>query len=227
MCEDVPIANPIIGIGTKRCSKCGETKSLDDFYADERHCDGKMYSCKRCFCQVTGNYQRRKRKESPEVFLGWHRKNTELHRDKINDRHRRVYHKNIEQSRAKVREKNNKVRSTPTGRLNCNISNLMRASLKSGKGGKTWSGVVGYNITKLRVHLEKHFLPGMTWENYGDWHIDHKIPIAAFNFETPTDLDFKRCWTLKNLQPLWAAKNASKSDKVDLPFQPTLLLKEK
>jgi hypothetical protein len=73
-------------------------------------------------------------------------------------------------------------------------------------------------------HLEKQFLPGMSWENMGEWHIDHKIPIAAFNFEKPEDIDFKRCWALKNLQPLWKSENCIKGAKIDKPFQPSLNL---
>lgn len=59
---------------------------------------------------------------------------------------------------------------------------------------------------------------------YRGWHIDHKIPKSAFNFETPEDIDFKRCWALKNLQPLWAAENIKKHDRVDKPFQPSLAI---
>jgi hypothetical protein len=62
----------------------------------------------------------------------------------------------------------------------------------------------------------------MTWENYGDWHIDHKIPVSAFNFSKASDIDFKRCWKLSNLQPLWAAQNVSKGNKLERPFQPSL-----
>jgi hypothetical protein len=62
----------------------------------------------------------------------------------------------------------------------------------------------------------------MSWDNYGKWHIDHKIPVTAFNFERVDDVDFKRCWSLKNLQPLWALDNIVKGNKVEAPFQPSL-----
>jgi len=85
---------------------------------------------------------------------------------------------------------------------------------------------VGYTLEDLKFRLEKQFAENMTWNNYGKkgWEIDHKIPIAAFNFETPTDTDFKKCWALKNLQPLWSAENIRKQDKVDRPHQPSLLI---
>jgi len=61
-------------------------------------------------------------------------------------------------------------------------------------------------------HLESLFLPGMNWENYGfyGWHIDHIIPVVKFRFETVDDPDFKKCWSLTNLQPLWAKDNYKK-----------------
>lgn len=83
---------------------------------------------------------------------------------------------------------------------------------------------IGYSIEALKRHLEKQFLPGMTWENYGKWHIDHIIPKAAFNIESVNDIDFKRCWALKNLRPLWAHDNCSKRDTLEKPFQPSLTI---
>jgi len=85
---------------------------------------------------------------------------------------------------------------------------------------------VGYTVAKLMAHLEKLFRPGMCWENYGrgGWHIDHIIPRAAFNYQTPQDIDFKRCWALSNLQPLWERENIAKGAKLTAPFQPSLAL---
>jgi hypothetical protein len=65
----------------------------------------------------------------------------------------------------------------------------------------------------------------MSWENYGKWHIDHRIPIDAFNFTCPEDIDFTQCWALRNLRPLWAVDNIKKSNKLEKPFQPSLLLR--
>ena len=64
----------------------------------------------------------------------------------------------------------------------------------------------------------------MCWDNYGKWHIDHIIPKSVYNYTKPEHTDFKRCWALKNLQPLWASDNLSKNDKIDKPFQQALLI---
>ena len=107
-------------------------------------------------------------------------------------------------------------------RLSRAMAHRIRFSLAGGKGRKQWENLVGFGLDSLRKHLESHFKDGMTWENYGSWHIDHKIPITAFNYQGPGDIDFKRCWSLKNLQPMWAVENIRKGNHMDIPFQPSL-----
>ena len=101
-------------------------------------------------------------------------------------------------------------RANPKTKLSYRISAYIRKSLNGGKKGKHWEDIVGYDVTQLKEHLEGLFTEGMSWDNYGEWHIDHKRPIASFYFESPTDQDFKECWALENLQPLWAIDNFKK-----------------
>jgi hypothetical protein len=119
-----------------------------------------------------------------------------------------------------------KLRSTPKGKIDRAISTSIRLALKGNerKVGRRWEDLVGYSADALRMHLEKLFSPGMTWENYGEWHIDHIVPVSAFNFSSTKDIDFKRCWNLKNLQPLWGKENISKRNRLSEPFQPSLSL---
>ena len=74
--------------------------------------------------------------------------------------------------------------------------------------------ILGYTIEELMTHLEKQFTEGMTWDNYGEWHVDHKIPMTSFNFETTDDPEFKECWCLDNLKPLWGPDNLTKGTKL-------------
>ena len=115
---------------------------------------------------------------------------------------------------------------SPKYRLNDSISASIRYVLKSNKNGRHWETLVGYTLEQLIKHLEKQFKTGMTWENYGinGWHIDHKIPKSVFNFTKPEHRDFKRCWALSNLQPMWGVENISKSNKIAKHFQPSLLI---
>lgn len=97
----------------------------------------------------------------------------------------------------------------PKYRLSNNIRTGISKSFRTGKPG-LWEKLVGYTTAELREYLQRRFEPGMSWENYSRWHIDHIRPIACFDFSTYQDNDFKRCWSLFNLQPLWAKDNWTK-----------------
>lgn len=120
--------------------------------------------------------------------------------------------------------RNKRYKTDITFRLNIVMSAGIRSSLRNNKNGRHWESLVGYTLRQLRKNFEKLFKLGMTWENYGEWHIDHKIPVSAFNFTKPEHQDFKRCWALSNLQPMWAVDNREKSNKLTKHFQPSLLL---
>lgn len=104
----------------------------------------------------------------------------------------------------------------PQVRLRIAISTTMRKSLRGHKSGRHWEDLVGYTLDDLMRHLEPLFQPGMSWETYGlyGWHIDHIKPEVAFTYDSPDDPQFKECWALSNLQPLWAKDNMSKGAKV-------------
>lgn len=74
---------------------------------------------------------------------------------------------------------------------------------------------VGYTRHELAEHLEQQFLPGMTWENRSEWHIDHIVPVSYFRPTSFEDPKFLVCWGLNNLRPLWAADNIRKRDSLD------------
>lgn len=86
-------------------------------------------------------------------------------------------------------------------------------ALHGAKHCRRWETLVGYTLAELMQTLEKEFRDGMSWENYGKWHIDHIIPLAKFKFESYDNSEFKKAWALGNLQPLWADENIRKRDK--------------
>jgi hypothetical protein len=98
-------------------------------------------------------------------------------------------------------------------RISMNFSRRMRKALNGLKNGMSWEKLVGYTVVDLKEHLEKQFTEGMTWDNYGEWHIDHKKPVDLFNITSVECEDFKECWCLMNLQPLWAIDNLVKGTK--------------
>ncbi len=162
-------------------------------------------------------YAARYRAENPDKTKAASAKWREENPDKQKEGWARWYAEN-------GKERESKRRSTPRGRIDDAISAGIYHSIRSAKAGRRWEILVGYTLDDLLSHLGKLFLAGMTWENYGQWHIDHKIPKSVFNYSSPNHIDFKRCWALENLQPLWAEDNIRKHARLEKPFQPSLAI---
>ena len=105
-----------------------------------------------------------------------------------------------------------KRRNEPQFRLNRVMGTAIYKSIRNEKAGKKWESLVSYTLEDLMARLKCQFKKGMSFDNYGKWHIDHKKPKSLFNFKTPKDLGFQSCWCLANLQPLWEKDNLSKSN---------------
>jgi len=101
-------------------------------------------------------------------------------------------------------------RIDPRYALKSRVRNWMNKVLRGKKCGRRWADILGYSIDQLHAHLEQRFLPGMSWSNMGDWHIDHIKPVNTFSFSCETDVDFIACYALSNLRPLWAIDNWSR-----------------
>lgn len=239
MCEGVLPVSPIIGI-EKKCRKCQEIKPVEEFYRNKK--SGYCWYCKICSRVYAITWrknnldrarerQRRWRKENPEKVRIQGKNSRFLQRKKDPDKHRLAIQKyrtnNMEKVRASQRKSMAKIRNTSKGYLNAKVSRAVYKALRKNKSGRHWGNLVKFTLEQLKKHLEKQFKLGMTWEKFlrGEIHLDHKIPTSAFNFETPEDDDFKRCWALKNLQPLWAKENLKKHAKLNKLFQPRLVFK--
>ena len=95
--------------------------------------------------------------------------------------------------------------------LSCRIWHALRKN-KVTKSTRTLI-LIGCSVPELRIHLEKQFKEGMTWNNYGikGWHIDHILPCASFDLTDETQQ--QECFHFSNLQPLWWYDNLSKGSK--------------
>lgn len=76
------------------------------------------------------------------------------------------------------------------------------------KSGSTFA-MLGYTPAELRVHIERQFVVGMTWENRHEWQIDHITPIST----AKTKADVIALNQLSNLRPLWSILNNQKKAK--------------
>ena len=119
---------------------------------------------------------------------------------------------------------------TPERRkIRSRISAAMRKAIKQNKAGRHWEEFVDYGLDDLIKRLKSTIPDGYSWEDdlvngNNVLHIDHIIPMVAFNFDSADHMDFKRCFALNNLQLLPAIENDQKSAKLIQPFQPSLAL---
>lgn len=140
-------------------------------------------------------------------------------RERVNELQRKARQKDPERF-AKYDQKR---LADPKYKISRRVSAGIYHSLRhgSGKNGNHWETLVDFTINELMEHLESLFTVGMSWDNYGagrtKWCIDHVRPIASFNFSSSDDPEFKECWCLPNLQPLWWTENNEKHASYQIP----------
>ena len=146
-----------------------------------------------------------------------HKKWSENNREHLFEYHKKWRTENVDKWRKTKREyEKNRKDSDPLYKLIANFRTAIYTVLKESNVDKYghYFDILGYTPEELIIHLEKQFKDDMMWDNYGVWHVDHKLPITSFNIQEMGDEEFMRCWGLGNLQPMWGEENIRKSNKV-------------
>ena len=214
--RDIPsIVQTLERADIKKCVKCEKVLSRNDFHKKGSAVDGLMHRCKTCQHEYRKEYYHK----DPETGLAKSNAWKNANRDRVNEL-RRIRNQ-IPENKIKSNEYAKHKRDTdPRFRLRSYFSGLISYSLANhakvkSKQGKSWEEILDYNLDDLIIHLESKFQSGMTWDNYGSWHVDHIIPQSYFKCESIDDPLFHECWKLTNLQPLWAEDNFEKGNRID------------
>lgn len=96
-------------------------------------------------------------------------------------------------------------------RISKNLRHRLRKAMLGETRGISAVRDLGMSIPEFRAYIASLFKPGMTWDNYGEWHLDHKKPLAAFDLTD--DSQVRTACHYTNLQPLWALENQRKHAK--------------
>lgn len=208
---------------TKTCYKCQTLKPLHEFNKCKNGTFGVHGHCRECQQKIRKSYYDQKQKPT-KYWLNDHEKETrrqwankKYHSDsKWRETHKR--RNNIRRSgeNAKIKARLQRCRwySIPKNRIACSLRCRLRKAIKLGIKIDTTETLLGCSFEQAKTHLETQFQPGMTWENYGQWHIDHIIPCSFFDL---TDVHQQRiCFNYQNLQPMWAKENISKNNKLSV-----------
>ncbi len=218
----------VITEGEKVCRICELKKDISEFHIKRGTPDGHRNECKECVKGIKKKYddpEKRKEydkiryKNNKEEILDnkkeYYQSNKEqileqkaTYRDNPENRQRNKDY--IKKYKVENREKYYKYRNDNPHIIawrSILYSTLKRLDTK--KSDKTIN-LLGYSADELKENLISKFSPGMSWENHGDWHIDHIHPVTKFDPNTPVS----EVCALSNLQPLWEFDNLSKSNKI-------------
>lgn len=174
-----------------KCPKCGEIKPKEDFFKENNNPLGYSYKCKEC-----------KRKQQKEYMQ------TDAYKEKISAWNK-IYRRKDKFIEYRTNYYRTRRINDPYFRLSANIrGRISKAIRRNSKRGKSLE-LLGCSVEFLKRHLEKKFLPGMTWDNYGsEWEIDHIVPCSLFDMNDKWHQFV--CFNWRNLQPLWTKDNQVK-----------------
>jgi len=211
----------------KVCTKCKVEKEFAEFGRLTASKDGFRHSCKECRKQYRiDNKQQIKqyKKENSEHIKKISKLYKLVNKDKIREQDRQYRLENKEKynqwrldNKKTINDNANKYQKKRKSndslfKLRCTITSLIGNCIKRQgykKTSKTYE-ILGCTFEEFKIHLENQFTKGMTWENHGEWHIDHIYPVSLATDEQ----HLIKLNHYTNLQPLWAIDNIKKSNKI-------------
>jgi hypothetical protein len=143
-------------------------------------------------------YHKEYRQANKERNKEYHKEYNQVNKERINERDKEY--------------QRNRRKTDPLFKMKCNLRTRTWAAFKNKGYSKTskTQEMLGVDWEVCKGHIERQFTKGMNWDNYGEWHIDHIIPLASANNEE----ELMKLCHYTNLQPLWAEDNLSKNDKI-------------
>lgn len=155
------------------------------------------------------------RQDNPEAYKAqmsaWYEKNKERWKS-----HTREWAAaNPEKVKAAKRAHFLRKHNNPYFRLVAALRTRLRGALNGRCKSARTLELIGCPVPELQQHLTRQFKPGMAWENYGLWQVDHIRPCDSFDLSDPAQQ--RECFNFSNLQPLWKTENLSKGNKYARP----------
>ncbi|HUS51736.1 MAG TPA: hypothetical protein VMZ91_16330 [Candidatus Paceibacterota bacterium] len=192
---------------TKHCSRCQKIKIIEKFHKTKTHQDGYSSWCKNCMKRYRKEYYEKNKKITQKYNKKWLKDNKDKRKKYL-----KTWYKTYKKRRNRLLKEK---RKTDIGfKLTHNLRVRLSITLKRNNKSITTKKMIGCSIDYLKRHLKKQFKKGMTWENYGKWHVDHIRPISSFDLSKKDEQ--RKCFNYKNLQPLWAEENLRKGGKFNV-----------
>jgi len=178
----------------------------------------KTHTCKNCgneFIPKNNNQKYCSKECSKQVRKIWYNKYNkqyrEEHREDIRIQKKKTYNKNKKEIIKKSKIYMKKYLKNPIKRLIANYRARIWNILKHNYKNFHTKELIGCSIENLKSYLELQFTEGMSWQNYGKWHVDHIRQCCTFDLTKPEQQ--KLCFNYINLRPLWAVDNLERPKK--------------
>lgn len=201
------------------------------YYRDHRERAKQRYKNNSARIKERSKQYYKEHREQMKQYCKDHREHTKEYQKQYYKENRdqiKEYNKQYQKDHLKERRENekNRFKTDVKYSLNHKMKNAIAISLKGNKGGRRWENLVNYSLEDLVKRIKRTMPAGYTWQDYleGRLHIDHRIPISAFNYTKPEHIDFQKCWALNNLRLLPAEENLKKQAKLERSFQPALTI---
>lgn len=196
--------------GLRWCNTCKCPRPITDF--EKKDAVRLRPICKKCHMEYIRKYNTlHPRVSIPKeagvcVRCGVPKESAKMHLCPTCKTEAELHQKQKEQERKTMRQRKRRVEDGAF-RMKRRVSERLREILGKKKSGSA-SRWTGCSKQFLKDYLASLFTEGMSWDNYGQWHIDHIIPQAYFDFNNPDEV--RMCWNYRNLQPLWGNDNIEK-----------------
>jgi hypothetical protein len=170
-------------MGMKKCTKCQIEKEKTEYYKHKNGKDGLNPVCKTCWKEENKLFEKKKprteyRKNRYNIIKPEHNK-------KVMTRSNERYKNDIEYKLLKL------------------TRTRLHHYLKGKHKAESTKAILGIDLTGYKLYLESKFTEDMNWDNFGEWEIDHIMPVSkggSFHYT--------------NTQPLWKTENRKKSNKL-------------
>ena len=200
----------------KLCNKCKISKPYSEFNKKSDTKDGLYPSCRECRKLLQKNYYEENKNNIQEYQKNYYKNNSEKVKKREKKRREenpelfKIYELNRRENRKKYLNQYfyNRRNADDLFKMSHNVREKFNKFIKN--KSKSTEKIIGLTFDGLKEYLENQFKDNMSWDNYGEWHIDHIIPLSLAKTEEDV---YKLCHYI-NLQPLWAEENLKKSNKI-------------
>lgn len=209
---------------TRHCTACSETKPLVEFGSRKgRNGVTRPTYCKACLAKKA------REARTTEGFKKWHAAYSQSDSRKASNKRRdqsekgkvcRKRYATSAKGKAQTAAATREWKTQPGVRAQISMQEALRRMITIPGYDSSILNVMNCTREQFVAHLEVHWDGGMSWENYGyrggdykmGWDVDHTIPKSAYDHSDPEET--RKAWDLRNLKPMWHAKNLQKTNRL-------------